>query len=358
MINFDALKIEHKKLSERLSEPDIYNNREQYQKIARRFSFLEKVIERIQERDRLIEERAHLNIVISSPEEEEEMKSLAREELPAIEAKIGNIEETIGDMLLEDSSEADRDVIIEIRAAAGGDEATLFAADLFKMYSRYIEKKGWKLEVLSSHATEVRGFKEIVFSVKGKGCYSWLKFESGVHRVQRVPVTESGGRIHTSTATVAVLIEPKNVEIEIDPQELKIDTFRASGAGGQHVNRTDSAVRITHFPTGLVITCQDERSQIKNKAKALRVLKARILDQRRHEEESKVSQARKFQVGTGERSEKIRTYNFPERRVTEHRINLTLYRLESILEGDLDEIVKNLIKEERKKKYEAQGLAQ
>jgi peptide chain release factor 1 len=225
------------------------------------------------------------------------------------------------------------------------------------MYSHYIDKHKWRIEVLNCHPTEVGGIKEIVFSVKGHGCYSHLKFESGVHRVQRVPETESGGRIHTSTATVAVLIEPKDVELKIDNQDLKIDTYRASGAGGQHVNKTDSAVRITHLPTSIVVACQDERSQIKNRAKALRILKARLLDLKKRQDAKKVSQERKVQVGTGERSEKIRTYNFPESRVTDHRINLVIYQLESVLEGGLEPIIKSLIEEEKKKMYEAKGLA-
>jgi peptide chain release factor 1 len=224
------------------------------------------------------------------------------------------------------------------------------------MYSKYAEKNGWKIEVLSSHLTEIGGFKEIVFSLKGKKAFSRLKFESGVHRVQRVPATESGGRIHTSTVTVAVLVEPKEVELKISPDDLKIDTYRASGAGGQHVNVTDSAVRMTHLPTGVVVSCQDERSQIKNRAKALRVLKAKIMEKKMEEEASKVSKLRKTQVGSGQRSEKIRTYNFGEKRVTDHRINFTIYKLDQILEGNLDEIVGQLINAERKKIYENKGL--
>ncbi|MCM8824279.1 MAG: peptide chain release factor 1, partial [Candidatus Omnitrophica bacterium] len=278
-----------------------------------------------------------------------ELIELAKEEILKIDSKIKALEERIEDIFFEDDEDTDRDIIVEIRAAAGGEESALFAADLFKMYSRYIENKKWQMEVLSSHPTEIGGFKEIIFSVKGKGCYLHLRFESGVHRVQRVPVTEAGGRIHTSTVTVAVLIEPKNIELKIDPNELRIDTYRAGGHGGQYVNRTDSAVRITHIPTGIVVACQDERSQIKNREKAMRVLKARLLDKMKQEENSKITRERRLQIGTGERSEKIRTYNFPERRVTDHRINLTVYRLEEILEGDLDEIIKGLIKESRAK---------
>jgi peptide chain release factor 1 len=356
MINFEKLKEEYNKLSHKLSSPDFLKDKEKYRHACRRFSFLEKIIGLLKERESCFKEKEHLYEVISNPEEEKEVVDLARQELQRLEKKIKSIEENIEDKIFEDS-EPQRDIIIEIRAAAGGEEAALFTADLFKMYSKYAEKKGWKTEVLSSHPTEIGGFKEIIFSVKGKGVYGNLKFESGVHRVQRIPVTESGGRIHTSTATVAVLIEPEDVELKINAEDLKIETFRASGHGGQHVNVTDSAVRITHIPSGIVVSCQDERSQIKNRDKAMRVLKARIMEKIKRDEADKISAKRRVQIGTGERSEKIRTYNFPERRVTDHRINLTLYRLENILEGELDEIIKNLVKEERKKIYGAKGLA-
>ena len=357
MINYEKLKEEYKKISEELSSGDIYNDKERYQLVIKRFSFLDKVVNKIKEIDKASEEEKHLLAIIDDANEDKEMKDLAKDELSKVKSKISRLSEEIENIVFEENDDSDRDIILEIRSAAGGEEAALFASDLFKMYTRYIEKKGWSMEILSSHITEMGGIKEVVFSVKGKGCYSHLKFESGVHRVQRVPVTESGGRLHTSTATVAVLIEPKSVELNIDPSELRIDTYRASGHGGQHVNKTDSAVRITHLPTGLVVACQAERSQIKNRAKAMRVLKARILDMMQNKENSKVSKERKVQVGSGERSEKIRTYNFPERRVTEHRINLTLYKLEEILEGELDDIVKALMKEERRKIYEVKGLA-
>ncbi len=356
MIDYDKLREEHKKLSTELSSQDIYNDRERYQKIAKRYSFLDKLLNKIEAKESAVAEKKHLDSIINDIDEDEEVKELAKEELLTVEKKIKQFEDEIENTFLGENSTPDKDVIIEIRAAAGGEEAALFASVLFKMYSKYAEIKGWHLEVLNSHLTEIGGIKEVVFSLKGKGCYSHLKFESGVHRVQRVPVTESGGRIHTSTATVAVLVEPKNVELEIDPSELRIDTFRASGHGGQHVNKTDSAVRITHLPTGLAVSCQAERSQIKNRAKAMRMLKARLLDRMQRQENNKVSKERRVQVGSGDRSEKIRTYNFPERRVTEHRINLTLYKLESILEGDLDGIVTALIKEEKKKIYEAEEL--
>ncbi|MDD5195076.1 MAG: peptide chain release factor 1 [Candidatus Omnitrophica bacterium] len=355
MIDYSKLKEEYGKISEQLAVESALKDRGKYQKLAKRFSFLEKIINLLNSRDDYLKEKEHLDDVLANPKEVEEFKNLAREELVKVKDQINSLEEEVEDRLFE-QDEPEGDVLIEIRAAAGGEESALFAASLFKMYSKYIEKKGWSLEVLSSHATDIKGFKEIIFSVKGQGAYSNLKFESGVHRVQRVPDTEASGRIHTSTVTVAVLIEPKEVELKLGPEDLKIDTYRAGGAGGQHVNRTDSAVRMTHLPTGIVVCCQDERSQLKNREKALKILKLRILDKMEREQSNKITNARRVQIGTGERSEKIRTYNFPERRITDHRINFTLYRLEQVLEGDLDELIKTLIHEERKKLYELKGL--
>ncbi|MCM8787059.1 MAG: peptide chain release factor 1 [Candidatus Omnitrophica bacterium] len=355
MIDYNKIKQEYKELSQKLSLDTTIKDRENYQQLAKRFSFLEKIINLINNLENLQNEKKQLESVINNSGEEEEFKNLAKEEVVNLDKKIRTIEKEIENKLFEEE-EPSGDVIIEIRAAAGGEESALFAADLFKMYSKYIERKGWKLEVLNSHPTEIKGFKEIIFSVKGEGAYSRFKFESGVHRVQRIPITEAGGRIHTSTVTVAVLIEPKEIEIKLKPDDLKIETFRASGKGGQHVNRTDSAVRITHIPTGIVVSCQDERSQIKNREKAMKVLKFRILDKMEREQTSSISKQRRVQIGTGERSEKIRTYNFPERRVTDHRINLTLYKLEEILEGNLDELFDRLIEEERKKIYQMKGL--
>lgn len=356
MISSEKLKKEYEEITQQLSSADTASDRENYARLSKRYSFLEKILKILKKREEYIEEKKHLDEILSNSREDEEVKTLAKEELESVSRKLAVIEDDIDNKIFEEN-EPQRDIIIEIRAAAGGEESALFVATLFKMYSHYIEKKGWKLEILSSHSTEIKGFKEVVFSVKGEGAYAHLKFESGVHRVQRVPVTEAGGRIHTSTVTVAVLVEPKEVDLKINPEDLRIDTFRASGAGGQHVNKTDSAVRITHLPTGIVVACQAERSQIKNREKAMRVLKARLMDKMKEEEFNKISRERRVQVGTGERSEKIRTYNFPERRVTDHRINLTLYQLEAVLEGEVDDIIKSLIKEERRKKYEAQGLA-
>ncbi len=255
-------------------------------------------------------------------------------------------------MLLPKDPRDERNVLVEIRAGTGGEEAALFAADLFRMYTRYAERTNWSTELLSVNETELGGFKEIIFMVVGKGAFSRLKYESGVHRVQRVPTTEAGGRIHTSAATVAVLPEAEEVELEINPNDLRIDVYRASGHGGQHVNTTDSAVRITHLPTGMVVTCQDEKSQLKNKEKALKILRARLLDQIEQEQRQKEAQDRRSQIGSGDRSERIRTYNFPQSRVTDHRIGLTLYRLEEILDGDLNEIIDALITTEQTQKLE------
>ncbi|MCK4519577.1 MAG: peptide chain release factor 1 [Candidatus Omnitrophica bacterium] len=356
MIKSEKLKEEYARISQQLSFPDVIKDRVKYAKLTKRFSYLEKVIKLLDERDGYLKEEKHLENVISDPREDQEMKKLAQEELGKLKGKLEEVKGQIEDKIFAEN-ELDHDLIMEIRSAAGGEESALFAATLFKMYSKYAERNNWKVEILSSSPTGIGGLKEVIFSFRGKGAYRHLKLESGVHRVQRVPVTESGGRVHTSTVTVAVLIEPKDVELKINPEDLRIDTFRSSGAGGQHVNVTDSAVRMTHLPTGIVVACQDERSQIKNRAKALRVIKARIMEKMLEAEASKVSQNRRAQVGTGDRSEKIRTYNYSERRITDHRINFTIYRLEEVLEGDLGEIADKLIREERKKIYEAKELA-
>lgn len=356
MINFEKLKEEYAQICQQVSSPQLLKDRGEYTRLTKRLAYLEKIMNLFKIKEDCLKEKSSLLEVVQDAAEDSEMKLLAEEELNRLEKKLEAVDEEIEDKVFE-STVPQRDIIIEIRAAAGGEEAALFVAVLFKMYSKYAERKNWKLETLSSSPTEIGGFKEVIFSVKGKGAFGNLKFESGVHRVQRVPVTESGGRIHTSTVTVAVLVEPKEVDLKINSEDLKIDTFRSSGAGGQHVNVTDSAVRITHLPTAVTVSCQDERSQIKNRTKALRVLKARIMEKMQQDQTDKVIQTRRTQVGSGERSEKIRTYNFPERRVTDHRINFTLYRLEDVLEGDLDEIIKKLVKEERKRIYEAKGLA-
>ena len=285
---------------------------------------------------------------------DKELKELAQEEWKEAAERQAKLEEEIKILLLPKDPNDDKNVIVEIRGGAGGEEAALFASVLYRMYTMYAEKHGWKTEVVSLNETELGGFKEVSFLLDGEGAYSRLKYESGVHRVQRVPETEAQGRIHTSTATVAVLPEAEEVEVEIDPKDLQIDTFRSSGAGGQHINKTSSAIRITHLPTGMVVECQDERSQLKNKDKAMKVLRARLLDREQAKASAQVAQERKSQVGTGDRSERIRTYNYPQTRVTDHRIGLTLYHLEAILNGGLDEVIDPLIAADRAARLEAE----
>lgn len=284
-----------------------------------------------------------------SPEE----AAMLQQEISALQAQMKEAEAELKVALLPKDPNDDKNVLVEIRAGTGGDEAALFAADLFRMYNRYAEKLGWRVELMSSNPTELGGFKEVVFMVEGKGAYSQLKYESGVHRVQRIPETETGGRIHTSAATVVVLPEAEEIELELDPNDLRIDVFRSSGHGGQSVNTTDSAVRITHLPTGMVVTCQDEKSQHKNREKALKILRARLLDKLQQEQQEKIASTRRSLVKSGDRSERIRTYNFPQNRVTDHRIDLTLYRLDSIIAGDLDELISKLRLSEQTEKLQA-----
>lgn len=331
----------YESLSNLLAQPEIINKQDELQKIAKEYAELGKIVELYRRFKRLgveIEESEYL----LEQEKDEDIKKLAKEEIHRLTEERTRVEEELKLALLPKDPNDEKNILLEIRAGTGGEEAGLFAADLFRMYSKFAEKQGWRMEVLSRHFTGVGGFKEIIALIEGKGAYSRLKFESGVHRVQRVPITESQGRIHTSTVTVAVLPEAEEVDVEIDPNDLRIDIFRSSGPGGQSVNTTDSAVRITHIPTGIVVTCQDEKSQHKNKAKALKILRARLLDRARQEQQMTLSEQRRSQVGSGERSERIRTYNFPQGRVTDHRIGLTLYKLEDILEGDLDEIINAL----------------
>jgi peptide chain release factor 1 len=328
-------------LSHLLSQPEVISKQEEFQKVAKEYAELGKVVDlyrRIKKLDEEMKESQHLLL----NEEDEEMKRLAKEELSRLTETKEKMEEDLRMALLPKDPNDDKNILLEIRAGTGGDEAGLFAADLFRMYSKFAEQRGWRMEILSRHYTGVGGFKEMIALIEGKGVYSRLKYESGVHRVQRVPTTESQGRIHTSTVTVAILPEAEEVDIQIDPNDLRIDIFRSSGPGGQSVNTTDSAVRITHLPSGMVVSCQDEKSQHKNKAKALKILRARLLDKARQEKQMEISEKRRTQVGTGERSERIRTYNFPQGRVTDHRIGLTLYRLDGVLQGDLDEIINAL----------------
>jgi peptide chain release factor 1 len=328
-------------LSHLLGQPELITKQDEFQKTAKEYAELGKVVDlyrRLKKVEGEIKESQHL----FSEEEDEEMKRLAKEELNRLTLDKEKVEGELKTALLPKDPNDEKNILLEIRAGTGGEEAGLFAGDLFRMYSKFAEKQGWRMEILSRHYTGVGGFKEIIALIEGKGVYSRLKFESGVHRVQRVPVTESQGRIHTSTVTVAILPEAEEVDIQIDPNDLRIDIFRSSGPGGQSVNTTDSAVRITHLPSGMVVSCQDEKSQHKNKAKGLKILRARLMDKAQHEKQMEISEKRRNQVGTGERSERIRTYNFPQGRVTDHRIGLTLYRLESVLEGDLDEILEAL----------------
>ncbi len=332
-----------------ISDQEVISNRERYQKCAKELAQLTGIVDSYKEYLSVENEVTEASRELKE-DHDEEFLQLVREELAAAEIKRGRLKKALEDGLLEDDPEAGKDTIIEIRAGTGGAEASLFAADLFRMYTKYSIIKGWKIESISSSLSEKSGFKEVIFSVKGNGVYGNLKYESGTHRVQRVPETEGSGRIHTSAATVAVMPEAEDIEIEIKPDDLKIDVFRSGGAGGQHVNVTDSAVRITHIPTGLVVSCQDERSQYKNKAKGMRVLKARLYDKLKSDQHAKMAQDRKKQVGSGDRSEKIRTYNYPDRRVTDHRIGFTLHRLPEIMEGDMDELIAALKAEERRLK--------
>ena len=324
-----------------LGQPEVINNQAELQKAAKEYAELGKVVG-LYRRLKKLEEEIKGNRQILVDEEDEEMKGLAKEELNRLTTEKERVEEDLRMTLLPKDPNNEKNILIEIRAGTGGEEAGLFAADLFRMYAKLAEKHRWRMEVLSRHYTGIGGFKEIIALIEGKDVYRQLKFESGVHRVQRVPTTESQGRIHTSTVTVAILPEAEEVEVQIDPNDIRVDIFRSSGPGGQSVNTTDSAVRITHLSTGIVVSCQDEKSQHKNKAKALKILRARLLDKARQEKQTEISEKRRIQVGSGERSERIRTYNFPQGRVTDHRIGLTLYRLETILEGDLDEIIKAL----------------
>ena len=326
------------KLEEDLGNPDLLSNQKEYQQVAKERSELAPIAEKY-ERYKKLKEQVQENQALFEGEEDPEMRELIRDEITALKDRLDAAEKDLKLMLAPKDPNDDRNVILEIRAGTGGEEAALFVADLFRMYSRYAETRRWKVEVLDSNQTGIGGFKEIIISINGKAAYSRLKFERGVHRVQRIPVTESQGRIHTSAVTVAVLPEAEEVDVFIDPNDIRVDVFRSSGPGGQSVNTTDSAVRLTHIPTGLVVICQDEKSQHKNKAKALKVLRARLLDSMQREQEAKIAQDRKNQVGTGDRSERIRTYNFPQNRVSDHRINLTLYKLDVILTGMLDDLI-------------------
>ena len=328
----------YEEISEKLSDPNIVNDNKLYTNLMREYKNMTPIIEKFREYKKAQDSFNEAKELLESGGLDKDFKEMAQSEYDESKQAMESISQELKILLLPKDPNDDKNVIIEIRGGAGGEEASLFANSLYRMYTMYAETKGWKQEVLNANPTELGGFKEICFSIEGDGAYSRLKYESGVHRVQRVPETESQGRIHTSTVTVAVLVEADEVELEINPTDLKIDYFRASGAGGQHINKTESAVRITYLPTNVVVECQDERSQHKNKDKAMKILRSRIYEAMQEEQDAKIASERRMQVGTGDRSERIRTYNYPQGRLTDHRIGLTIYRLEDILNGNLDEV--------------------
>lgn len=329
--NFEAI-------SERLTNPETVADTKLYAQLMKEYKNLSPIIEKFRELKKAKDELSQAEEMIEASSDDPEMREMAQEEYTTLKEKNAALVDELKILLLPKDPDDDKNVIIEIRGGAGGEEAALFANSLYRMYTMYAESKGWKQEILNANSTELGGFKEISFSVEGDGAYSRFKYESGVHRVQRVPETETQGRIHTSTVTVAVLIEADDVELEINPTDIKTDVFRSSGAGGQHINKTESAVRLTHIPTGTVVECQDERSQFKNKEKAMKILRSRLYDMMQQQQQAEIASKRRSQVGTGDRSERIRTYNFPQGRMTDHRINLTLYKLEDIMNGHLDEV--------------------
>ena len=347
---FDKLEIfesRYEELNQKLYDPSVVSDAAQYQEIMKETSSLQPLVEKYRELKRARSDFAEAHDLLEGGGLDKELREMVQEELEQARQAQESLSEELKILLLPKDPNDERNVIVEIRGGAGGEEAALFCGTLYRMYSMYAQARGWQTELVNASETELGGYKEVSFMISGAGAYSRLKYESGVHRVQRVPETETQGRIHTSTVTVAVLPEAEDVELEINPADLQIDTFRSSGAGGQHINKTESAIRITHLPTGVVVECQDERSQYKNKDKAMRVLKSRLLEAKRREQHDAVAKERRSQVGTGDRSERIRTYNYPQGRLTDHRIGLTLYRLDSVLDGDIDEIIDALITADR-----------
>lgn len=353
--NLTATEERFEEVGRRIMEPDIISDQNEYKKLMKEYKYLTPIVETYREYKKAVETVNESKELLSGSLDED-FKTMVEEELEASEKSIQKLSEELKILLLPHDPNDDKNVIIEIRGGAGGEEAALFVNTLFRMYSMYAAAVGWKTEVLNANPTELGGFKEISFMIEGDGAYSKMKFESGVHRVQRVPETEAQGRIHTSTVTVAVLPEAEEVEVEINQGDLQIDTFRSSGAGGQHINKTESAIRITHLPTGIVVECQDERSQYKNKDKAMKVLRSKLFEVAQQKQNDAIAAERRGQVGTGDRSERIRTYNYPQSRVTDHRIGLTLYKLEAVLNGDLNELIDALITADQAEKL-SQGEA-
>jgi len=349
MDRLEEIENKYNDLERQLSQPEVHGDRQRYAELARAHAELSDVMTALREY-REARREAQEAVDMLREEQDPEMLDFLRDSLEAAEGRSEELEQKIKILLLPTDPRDEKDVIMEIRAGAGGEEAGLFAGDLYRMYTRYADRRNWKTELLSSSPSELGGFKEIIFSVRGKGAYYKMKYESGVHRVQRIPVTESGGRIHTSTATVAVLPEAEEVEVTIDPADLRVDVFRSTGPGGQSVNTTDSAVRVTHVPTGVVVSCQDEKSQLQHREKALRILRARLLRTEQERQQREQAEERRSQVGTGDRSERIRTYNFPQGRISDHRIGLTVYRLENVLDGDLEEIIEAVASADRAEK--------
>ncbi len=348
MKKLEGIEERYKELERNLANPDIIAQPNKFKEYAKEHAQLSKIVLKIQEYNKICKNISDTEEMLCV-ESDEEMKELAQKETQELKEAFKKTERELNLLLIPKEPYDSKNIIMEIRAGTGGDEACLFAGDLFRMYNRYAERKGWVIEVLDSHATELKGFKEVVFSIQGKDVYQHLKYERGIHRVQRVPLTESGGRIHTSAVSVAILPEAEEVELNINPKDLKIDTFCSSAPGGQHVNKTSSAIRITHLPSGIVAQCQDERSQYKNKIKAMKILRARILEGMRDKQEREIAQKRKSQVGSGDRSEKVRTYNFPQDRITDHRIGLTMRNLMNVLDGSLDPIINALFEAQQKK---------
>ena len=344
----DFILEKYEELSLKVSDPDVINNQKLWQKHIKEMGEMEPIVNKYREYKKAKEAVAEAKEMLDSGDEE--LRELAKMEIAEYEEQLPQLEEQLKILLLPKDPNDDKNVILEVRAGTGGEEAALFAQDLLRMYLRYAERRGWKAEIMDANDTGIGGIKEASVLIKGKGAYSRLKYESGTHRVQRVPETESSGRIHTSAATVAVLPEVDDVEVEINPNDVRVDVYRSSGNGGQCVNTTDSAVRLTHIPTGLVVTCQDEKSQIKNKDKAFKVLRSRLYDMKLQEQNDEISAERRSQVGSGDRSERIRTYNFPQGRITDHRIGMTIYKLDSFLDGDIDEIIDGLIKSDQAEK--------